>query len=128
MSVWMFALVGRCPFFWKSNYFIPKFIENKPFNLRVSCFATELTWDVCKIRPAFVNPDKEKVFVKDDRAGFHEGTIGKRVVAFFERSGVTSPRVGHTHIRKFISTQTHEKGNEEEGYSIEKAMSPVRAV
>ena len=78
---------------------------------------------VSKIRPAFANPDKEKLFVKDDGARFPEGTIGKHVVAFFERSGVTSTRVGHTHICKFISTQTHEKGNEEEGHTVEKVMS-----
>jgi len=44
-------------------------------------------------------------------------------VAFFERSGVNSTCVAHTHICKFISTQTHKKGNEEEGPTIEKVMS-----
>ena len=83
----------------------------------------EMATYVSHIRPAFANPGEEKLFVKDDGAGFPEGTIGKRVVAFFERSGVTSTRVGHTHIRKFIATQTHEKGNEEEGHTVEKVMS-----
>ena len=83
----------------------------------------EMATYVSKIQPAFANPGEEKLFVKDDGAGLPEGTIGKRVVAFFERSGVTSTRVGHTHIRKFISTQTHEKGNEEEGHTVEKVMS-----
>ena len=36
---------------------------------------------------------------------------------------MTSTRVGHTHIRKFIATQTHDKGNEEEGHTVEKVMS-----
>ena len=83
----------------------------------------EMATYVSKIRPAFAIPGEEKLFVKDDGAEFPEGTIGKRVVAFFERSGVTSTRVGHTHIRKFMSTQTHEKGNEEEGHTVEKVMS-----
>ena len=83
----------------------------------------EMATYVSKIRPAFANPDEEKLFLKDDGAAFPEGTIAKRVVAFFKGSGVTSTRVGHTHIRKFISTQTHEKGNEEEGHTVEKVMS-----
>ena len=83
----------------------------------------EMATYVSHIRPAFANPGEKKLFVKDDGAGFPEGTIGKCVVAFFERSGVTSTRVGHTHIRKYIATQTHEKGNEEEGHTVEKVMS-----
>lgn len=76
-----------------------------------------------KIRPAFANPDEEKLFIKDDSHGFPEGTIGKRVVAFFEKSGVTSTRVGHTHLRKYISTQTYELGDAAEGETVEKVMS-----
>ena len=44
----------------------------------------EMATYISHIRPAFANPGEEKLFVKDDRAGFPEGTIGKRVVAFFE--------------------------------------------
>ena len=64
----------------------------------------EMAVFVEKIRPAFANPDEDKLFIKNDSNGFPEGTIGKRLVAFFEKSGVTSTRVGHTHLRKFIST------------------------
>ena len=83
----------------------------------------EMATYVEKIRPAFANPGKDKLFVKDDGGAFPEGTIGKRVVAFFEKSGVTSTRLGHTHIRKFISTQTHQRGNADEGHQVEKLMS-----
>ena len=76
-----------------------------------------------KIRPAFPNPDEDKLFIKDDSNGFPEGIIGKRLVAFFEKSGVTSTCVGHTHLRKFISTQTYELGDATEGQTVEKVMS-----
>ena len=78
----------------------------------------EMAVFVEKIRPVFANPDEDKLFIKDNGNGFPEGTIGKRVVAFFEKSGVTSTRVGHTNLRKFISTQTYERGD-----ATEKVMS-----
>jgi len=45
------------------------------------------------------------------------------VVAFLEKSSVTSTRVGHTHLRKFISMQTYELGDATEGQTVEKVMS-----
>lgn len=33
-----------------------------------------------QIRPAFANPDEDKLFLKDDGHGFPEGTIRRRVV------------------------------------------------
>ena len=78
---------------------------------------------VTKIRPAFTNPGVPQLFVKDDGDAFPEGTIGKRVTAFFQKSGVTSNRVGHTHLRKFIATQTHEQGTQDEGHTVERVMS-----
>ena len=83
----------------------------------------EMATYVQKIRPAFANPGEDKPFVKDDGSAFPEGTIGKRVVAFFEKSGVTSTHVVHTHIRKFISTQTHQLADADEGKQVEKLMS-----
>ena len=78
---------------------------------------------VTKIRPAFANPGVGKLFVKDDGDALPEGTIGKRVAAFIQKSGVTSTRVGHNHLRKFISTQTHQQGTQDEGHTVEKVMS-----
>ena len=77
---------------------------------------------VNKIRPAFPNPGEDKPLIKDDGNGFQEGTTGKRVVAFFENSGVTSTRVGHTHICRFISTHSYELGNPDKGHQMEKVM------
>ena len=65
----------------------------------------------------------DKLFVKDDGDGFPEGTIGRRVVAFLQKSGATSTHVDHTHLRKFISMQTYEKGNQDEGHQVENIMS-----
>ena len=45
------------------------------------------------------------------------------MTAFFQKNGVTSTRVGHTHLRKFISTQTHEQGTQDEGHTVERVMS-----
>ena len=44
-------------------------------------------------------------------------------MACFEKSGVTSTRVGHTHLSKYISTQTYELGDATEGQAVEKVMS-----
>ena len=55
------------------------------------------------IRPQFANKEETKLFVKDDGAGFPEGTIGKRVAAFFEKAGVTGARMSNTQLRKFIT-------------------------
>ena len=85
----------------------------------------EMAVFVEKIRPAFANPDEDKLFINDDGHGFPEGTIGKRVVAFFEKSGVTSTRVGHTHLRKYISTQTYKLDDAAKGQTVEKVMSHV---
>ena len=76
-----------------------------------------------KVRPAFANRDEDKLLIKDDGHGFPEGTIGKRVVAFFEKSGVTSTRVDHTHLWKYISSQTYVLGDATEGQTVEKVMS-----
>ena len=78
---------------------------------------------VTKIRPAFANPGVPQLFVKDDGDAFPEVTIGKRVTAFFQKSGVTSTSVGHTHLRKFISTQMHELGTQDEAHNVERVMS-----
>ena len=83
----------------------------------------EMATYVTKTRPAFTNPGVGQLLVNDDRDAFPEGTIGKRLVAFFQKSGVTSTHVGHTHLRKFIPTQTYQQGNQDEGYTVEKVMS-----
>ena len=43
----------------------------------------EMAVFVQQIRPAFANPDEDKLFIKDDGHGFPEGTIGKHILFFF---------------------------------------------
>lgn len=69
---------------------------------------------VQKIRPHFANPDEDKIFVKDDGYGFKKGTIGRRLTEFFAKTGVTTQRVSHTKIRKFIATRTMEDATPKE--------------
>ncbi len=65
---------------------------------------------VTKIRPRVAVRDEEKLFVKDDGHGFPEGTIGKRLSSFWEKSGVrTDKRMSHTDYRKCVATNTHKK-------------------
>lgn len=78
---------------------------------------------VNKIRAAFALSDEDKLFIKEDGHGLPEGTIGKHVTAFFQKSGVTRTHVCHTHIRKYIATKTFELGDTEEGHQVEKVMS-----
>lgn len=82
----------------------------------------EMASYVQKIRPLFANPGEDKFFIKDNCSPFPEGTIGKCVVAYLEKNGVTSTHVGHTHIRKFISTQTCQLGDAHEGHQVKKLM------
>ena len=43
-------------------------------------------------------------------------------MAFFEKSGVTSTRVGHTHLSKYIYTQTYDLDDATEGQTMEKVL------
>ena len=80
---------------------------------------------VQKIRPHFTNPDEDKTDernVKDDGYGFKKGTIGRRLTEFFEKTGVTTQRVSHTKIRKFIATRTMEDATPKEDEKVTKMM------
>ena len=77
---------------------------------------------VQKIRPHFANPDEDKIFVKDDGYGFKKGTIGRRLTEFFAKTGVTTQRVSHTKIRKFIATRTMEDATPKEDKEVAKMM------
>ena len=81
---------------------------------------------VYKIRPQFAISGEQKLFIKDNGEGFPEGTIGKRLSAFFTKSGVTNKRIAHTTLRKFITTQTYQHGNSREGEEVQKVMSHTK--
>ena len=82
----------------------------------------EMAIYVQKIRPHFANPDEDKIFVKDDGYGFKKGTIGRRLTEFFAKTGVTTQRVSHTKIRKFIATRTMEDATPKEDKEVAKMM------
>ena len=66
-----------------------------------------------KICPRVPMQREQKLFVKDDGDGFLEGTIGKRLSAFFQKSGVRpDKRMSHTDYRKFVATNIQEKAPE----------------
>ena len=77
---------------------------------------------VKKIRPHFPNPDEDKIFMKDDSYGFKKGTIGRRLTQFFARTGVTTQRVSHTKICKFIATRTMEDATPKKDEKVAKMM------
>ena len=65
---------------------------------------------VTKIRPRVAVRNEEKLFVKDDGHGFPEGTIGKRLSSFWQKSGVrTDKRMSQTDYRKCVATNTQKK-------------------
>ena len=74
------------------------------------------------IRPNFAQDDVKNIFVKRDGKEFTPGTIGKRLSAFWEKSGVSLKRVATTAVRKFISTSTHLHAPEEAD-KVAKVMS-----
>ena len=62
-----------------------------------------------KIRPQFALKDKSALFIKVTGDAFPEGTIGKRITAFFSKAGIRQDiRVSSTRIRKLISSTVHE--------------------
>ena len=61
------------------------------------------------IRPKFVAPGVEEVFVKEDGHAFRKGTIGRRVRETFQAAGVRLDiRVSATTIRKLYSSAAQE--------------------
>ena len=62
-----------------------------------------------KIRPQFALKDESALFIKVTGDAFPEGTIGKRIAAFFSKMGIRRDiRVSSTRIRKLISSTVHE--------------------
>ena len=75
------------------------------------------------IRPQFAQPGEEHLFIKDDGYGFKEATIGKRVTAFFAKTGISDRRFTHTGLRKCFSSNLEEMAEPEEVDDVEKVMS-----
>lgn len=67
-----------------------------------------MTVNIEKIRPQFAVNGEEHISLKQDSIGYPEGTIKKRIGFFSKSRFAEEKRVGHTSIRKFISTRIHE--------------------
>ena len=61
------------------------------------------------IRPKFVAPGEDALFVKEDGFAFAPGTVGRRLTQFFKQAGIRQDvRVTATNIRKMISDKAFE--------------------
>ena len=49
--------------------------------------------------------------------------FAKEFLPFSKKTGITTQRIGHTHLRKFISTRTYENATQEYAQEVQKAMS-----
>lgn len=75
------------------------------------------------IGPQFAQPGEEHLFIKDDGYGFKEATIGKRITAFFAKTGISDHYFTHTGLRKCFSSNLEELAEPEEADDVEKVMS-----
>ena len=61
------------------------------------------------VRPHFVAPGEDALFVKEDGLAFRPGTIGRRLTQFFQQAGIRKDvRVTATNIRKMMSDKAYE--------------------
>jgi len=68
---------------------------------------------VNKIRPQVASKEEEHLFVTVNGKQFPEGTIGRRVSSFFEKTKLRlGKRLAHVSVRKFVSTKTKESGTQ----------------
>lgn len=79
---------------------------------------------VNKIRPHFTLKEKTKLFVTCDGTGFREGTIGRRLSSFCEKSGLRlGDRLASVDWRKLVSTKTKEKATPAEAKLVRRVMA-----
>lgn len=75
------------------------------------------------IRPQFAAKDEKRIFVKTDGHGFVKNTIGKRLQAFWVKSGVTpDKKISTTGVRKSYTTATNQRAPEQADV-VQKVMS-----
>ena len=77
---------------------------------------------VKKIRPQWALQGKDHLFVTVEGKPFPEGTIGRRVSAFFEKAKL-GKKLAHVSVRKFVTTKTKEKGTQEEAAIVQRVMA-----
>ena len=67
---------------------------------------------------------EQHLFVTVEGKQFPEGTIGRRVSVFFEKSKLRmGKRLAHVSVRKFVSTKTKEGGTQEEAAIVQQVMA-----
>ncbi|KAJ7381226.1 hypothetical protein OS493_001342 [Desmophyllum pertusum] len=72
------------------------------------------------IRPQIAAKDEKRIFVKTDGHGFVKNTIGKRLQAFWVKSGVTpDKKISTTGVRKSYTTATNQRAPEQADVSAE---------
>ena len=79
---------------------------------------------VKKIRPQWALQGKDHLFVTVEGKPFPEGTIGRRVSAFFEKAQLhLGKKLAHVNVRKFVTTKTKEKGTQQEAEIVQRIMA-----
>jgi len=78
---------------------------------------------VDKIRPQWALQGEDHLFVTVEGKQFPEGTIGRRVSAFFAKAKLRGKRLAHVSVRKFVTTKTKESGTQEEAAIVQRVMS-----
>ena len=76
-----------------------------------------------KVRPQFTKAGVDHLFVTVEGTAFPEGTIGRRVSSFFDKTKLRiGERLPHVNVTKFVTTQT-EEGTLEEAAIVQHLMS-----
>ena len=79
---------------------------------------------VRRIRPDFVKPEENALFIKQDGTGFPEGTIGRRLSRFIEKCGVNlGSRMAFVDMRKLITTEMLERCSPEERAILRRVLA-----
>lgn len=79
---------------------------------------------VNKIGPQVASKEEEHLFVTVKGKQFPEGTIGRRVSSFFEKTKLRlGKRLAHVSVRKFVSTKTKESGTQQEAAIVQRVMA-----
>ena len=68
--------------------------------------------------------EEEHLFVTVEGKQFPEGTIGRRVSSFLEKTKLRlGKRLAHASVRKFVSTKTKESGTQQEAAIVQRVMA-----
>ena len=79
---------------------------------------------VRNVRPQFAKAGVDHLFVTVEGTLFPDGTIGRRVSAFFEKTKLRiGERLAHINVRKFVTTKTREEETPAEAAIVQRLMS-----